>query len=311
MNQTSTAVFLIFISLAGILIGNSAYLVDQTEQAVITQFGEPVGDPILTPGLHWKTPFLQVAHQFDNRVLEWDGYPSEIPTRDKKFIWVDVTGRWRIQNALKFLQTIRTEREAQSRLDDIMDGSTRNFVTKHDLVDVVRSSNRILEIKAEAEELMGEANYEKIDIGRDTITRQILEDARAKAAQLGIELIDLRIKRINYIDKVLPTVFERMISERKRAAEQLRSEGQAKSAEIAGEKEKEYKRITSEAYRDAQKIRGAADAEATKIYGEAYSRDPQFYAFIATLEKYPEALKDGRVVLTTESDFLKYLKKAE
>lgn len=311
MNQTKTAVFLIFISLAGILIGNSAFIVDQTEQAVITQFGEPVGGPIQTPGLHWKTPFIQVVHQFDNRILEWDGYPSEVPTRDKKFIWVDVTGRWRIENPLKFLQTMRNERNAQSRLDDIMDGITRNFITQHNLVDVVRSTNRILEVKVEEEDIAAQADYEKIVIGRDAITRQILETAREVVKEYGVELIDLRIKRINYIDKVLPTVFERMISERKRAAEQLRSEGQAKAAEIAGDKEKEFKRITSEAYRAAQTIRGQADAEATTIYGEAYSKDPEFYAFMATLETYPETLKDGRVVLTTESDFLKYLKKAE
>ena len=312
MRQGALALAVVVGSLAGILILNSAYVLDQTQMAVITQFGEPVKDPVVKPGLHWKTPFVQEVHYFDQRILEWDGYPSEVPTRDKKFIWVDTTGRWRIENPLKFLQTMRTETNAQSRLDDIMDGITRNFITRHNLVDVVRSTNRILEVKSAEEDISAsEGVYEKIETGRDAITRQILDSARAVVKDYGIELIDLRIKRITYILSVQQKVFERMISERKRSAETLRSEGQGIRAEIEGQKDKELKRITSEAYRDAQKIKGKADAEATKIYGEAYSKDPVFYAFMATLEKYPETLDKGRLVLTTESDFLKYLKKVE
>ena len=311
MKQNTLALVLIAVSLLGIFVLNSAYLVDQTEQVVITQFGEPVTGLIQEPGLHWKTPFFQIVHRFDKRILNWDGYPSEVPTRDKKFIWVDVTGRWRIENPLLFLQTMHNERNAQSRLDDIMDGITRNFITRHDLVDVVRSTNRILEVKADDEDIASEANYEKIDVGRDAITRQILETARQVVKEYGIELIDLRIKRINYVDTVLQKVFERMISERKRAAEQLRSEGQGVQAEIQGQKGKDLKRITSEAYRKAQKIKGEADATATQIYGDAYSKDPEFYAFTASLERYPQTLENGRVVLTTESEFLRYLKKIE
>ncbi len=309
--RVSLAVFLIVASIAGILVLNSAFVVDQTETVVLTQFGEPVGNAIQDAGLHWKTPFMQETHYFDRRILEWDGYPSEVPTRDKKFIWVDTTGRWRIANPLKFLQTMRTETNAQSRLDDIFDGITRNFITRHNLVDVVRSTNRILDVKAQQEDISGEDVYEKIEVGRDTLTRQILEAARAVVADYGIELIDLRIKRINYIQSVQQKVFERMISERKRAAESLRSEGQGIRAEIEGQKEKELKRITSEAYRDAQKIKGKADAEATQVYGEAYSKDPSFYSFMATLERYPTTLKGARLILTTDSEFLHYLKSTQ
>ncbi len=311
MKQGMAAVSIIIGSLLGVVILNSAYVVDQTEQAVITQFGKPVGGPIQVPGLHWKTPFVQTVNKFDRRILEWDGYPSEVPTRDKKFIWVDVTGRWRIEDPLTFLQTMHNERNAQSRLDDIMDGITRNYISRHNLVDIVRNSNRILEVKADEEDISAETNYDKIEVGRDAITRKILETTRGVVKEYGIELIDLRIKRINYVQSVQQKVFERMVSERKRAAEQLRSEGQGVRAEIEGQKDKEQRRIVSEAYRSAQKLKGEADAEATKIYAEAYSKDPDFYAFMSSLEQYPEALKDGRLVLTTDNDFLKYLKKSE
>lgn len=311
MKSPLLPLLLIVVSLAGIVVLNSAYIVDETRQAVITQFGEPMGDTVKAPGLHWKTPFLQDVRYFDKRILDWDGYPSEVPTRDKKFIWVDVTGRWRIEDPLKFLQTMHTEANAQSRLDDIMDGITRNFITRYDLVEVVRSSNDILNVELHAEDITSESAYEKIEVGRDMITRQILESAREIVAEYGVELIDLRIKRINYILSVQQKVFERMISERKRAAESLRSEGFGVRAEVIGQKEKELKRIASEAYRKTQKIRGEADGESTKIYGEAYGKDPAFYAFSTTLEKYPETLKNARLVLTTDSEFLEYLKRVQ
>ncbi|MDP3921432.1 MAG: protease modulator HflC [Candidatus Omnitrophota bacterium] len=310
MKQSALALLLILFSVLGILVLSSAYILDETEQAVITQFGEPVGDSAQEPGLHWKIPFIQVIHKFDKRILDWDGYPSEVPTRDKKFIWVDVTGRWQIKDPLKFLQTMQNERNAQSRLDDIMDGITRNYITRYNLVDIVRSTNTILSSpKAEGE--LEDRSYEKIEAGRDAITRQILGAAKVVVAEYGIDLIDLRIKRINYIVTVQHKVFERMISERKRAAESLRSEGLGLRAEIEGQKEKELKRITSEAYRTVQKLKGESDARATDIYGEAYSKDPEFYAMMSTLEKYPETLSDGRLVLTTKSDFLRYLKEVE
>lgn len=312
MKQNVLAGVLIAVSFLGMVLLNSAYVVSESDQAVITQFGDPVGAPVGKPGLHWKLPFVQTVSKFDKRVLEWDGYPSEVPTRDKKFIWVDVTGRWRIEDPLKFLQTMHNERNAQSRLDDIMDGITRNFITRYNLVDVVRNSNKILETKMEDDIGAGQqTDYDKMEVGREAITRKILETSREVVKEYGIELIDIRIKRINYIQSVQQKVFERMVSERKRAAEQLRSEGQGVKAEITGQMDKELKRITSEAYRQTQKLKGQADGESTRIYGEAYSKDPKFYAFAATLEKYPEALKNSRMVLTTDGEFLKYLKKPD
>lgn len=311
MRQPALAILLILFSLIGILILNSAYIIDETQQAVVTQFGEPVKGPVQSPGLHWKVPFIQVVHYFDKRILEWDGYPSEVPTRDKKFIWVDVTGRWRIADPLVFLQTMRTETNAQTRLDDIIDGVTRNFITRYDLPEVVRSTNDILDVPKDAGDLSTEEGLEAIKEGRDNITRKILESAQNIVKEYGIEIVDMRIKRINYIPSVQTKVFERMISERKRAAETLRSEGQGIRAEIQGQMEKELKRITSEAYRKVQKLKGDADAEATAIYGEAYSKDPAFYAFTNSLEKYPQAFKDSRMVMTTDSDFLQYFKNAD
>ncbi|MSR77822.1 MAG: protease modulator HflC [Candidatus Omnitrophica bacterium] len=308
MKQGLLALLIIFFAATGILVLNSAYIVDQAQQAVVTQFGEPLGGPVIEPGLHWKTPFMQLVTTFEKRILEWDGYPSEVPTRDKKFIWVDVTGRWRIQDPLKFFQTMHNERNAQSRLDDVMDGITRNFVTQYNLTELVRNTNRIREVEKDAEDISNDTEYDKIIVGRNEITRKILEEAQGVVKEYGIELIDLRIKRINYIPSVQLKVFDRMISERKRAAEELRSEGQGIRAEIEGKREKELKRITSEAYHKAQKLKGQADADATRIYGEVYSKDPDFYAFMSTLEKYPSALQGARLVLSTQNDFLKYLK---
>lgn len=298
-------------AVVGFLALNSAYIVSETQQAVVTQFGEPIGGPIQKAGLQWKTPFVQQVHYFDKRILEWDGYPSEIPTKDKKFIWVDVTARWKIVDPLKFLQTMRHETNAQSRLDDILDGVTRDHITRYEAPEIVRNSNRLLEVEMKEEDISGEETFEKVDVGRNAITRQILEQARKIVSDYGIELVDVRIKRINYIESVQRRVFERMISERKRAAAKLRSEGQAIRAEIEGQKERELKRLSSEAYRKAQQIKGKADAEATKIYAEAYSRDPEFYSFLTTLESYREGLKGSRLILSTDSDFLKYLKSIE
>lgn len=293
------------------LILHSTYTVSETQQAVITQFGEPVGSPLRTAGLYWKTPFIQQVNYFDKRILEWDGYPSEIPTKDKKFIWVDVTARWRIVDPLKFLQTMRHEANAQSRLDDILDGTTRDFVTRFETPEIVRNSNRIHEVAVGEEDISSEETFEKTEVGRDNIRRQILEQARKIVADYGIELVDVRIKRVNYIESVQRRVYERMISERKRAAEKLRSEGQAFRAEIEGQKERELKRIYSESYRKAQEVKGKADAEAIKIYAEAFSKDQEFYSFLATLESYREGLKGSRLILSTDSDFLTYLKSIE
>jgi len=308
MKTTLAPALIIFLAVGGLVVLHSAYIVNETEQVVITQFGEPVGPPVREAGLHWKTPFIQQVNTLDKRILEWDGYPSEIPTKDKKFIWVDVTARWRIADPLKFLQTMRHETNAQSRLDDILDGVTRDHITRYEAPEIVRNSNRILEVEVKEEDISAEETFEKVSVGRNTITRQILEQARKIVADYGIELVDLRIKRLNYIESVQRRVYERMISERKRAAEKLRSEGQAIRAEIDGQKERELKRITSEAYRKAQELKGKADAEATGIYAAAYSKDPEFYRFLTTLESYREGLKDSRLLLSTESDYLTYLK---
>jgi membrane protease subunit HflC len=311
MKPVLAPLLILVFALAGFLVLNSAYTVSETQQAVITQFGEPVGGPVKEAGLHWKTPFIQAVHYFEKRILEWDGYPSEIPTKDKKFIWVDVTARWRIVDPLKFLQTMRHEANAQSRLDDIIDGISRDYITRYEAPEIVRSSNRILELEMGEEDIATEETFEKIQVGRDAITRQILEQARKIVSDYGIELVDVRIKRINYIESVQRRVYERMISERKRSAEKLRSEGQAFRAEIEGQRERELKRIYSEAYRRAQELKGKADAEATGIYAEAYSKDPEFYRFLATLDSYKEGLRDSRLVLSTESDLLTYLKSIE
>ncbi|MDD5311221.1 MAG: protease modulator HflC [Candidatus Omnitrophica bacterium] len=288
----------------------AVYIVDEVHQVVITQFGKPIGNPITSSGLHLKRPFIQTAHYFDKRLLDWDGDPNQIPTRDKKYIWVDTTARWRIVDSLKFLQSVGNEIGAQGRLDDIINSATRDVITSHLLVEAVRDSNRILETKIEGEDLIvTDEALEKIEVGRKLLEKAILEKAKVLAPQYGIEIDDVRIKRINYVEDVRNKVYDRMIAERKRAAEKYRSEGQGKSAEIEGQVAKELKEISSEAYRKAQLVIGKADAEAVSIYGKAYSQDPGFYSFLKTLETYKETI-DGNstVILTTDSDYYKYLK---
>jgi len=294
--------------IAALFVFNSAYVVDESKQVVITQFGQPVGKPVIQAGLYFKLPFIQKANYLEKRILEWDGYPTEVPTKDKKFIWVDTTGRWRIVDPLLFIQSMGTEMHAQSRLDDIIDGMTRDLITSYNIVDIVRNSDQILTATKMEEDIASEERYEKITIGRDQITRAILEKAKNIVDDYGIELVDVRIKRLNYVDRVRQKVYERMISERKRAVEQLRSEGQGIRAEIEGQKERELKKIQSEAYRKAQEIKGKADAEAIKIYADAYSKDPEFYGFTKTLELYPETLRGSSFLISTETDFLEYLK---
>ncbi len=291
-----------------LVLFDGLYIVYETEQVIITQFGEPVGDPIMEAGLHLKLPFVQIANRFDKRFLEWDGDPNQIPTRDKRFIWVDTYARWRISDPLKFFQRLRDEIGAQSRLDDILDGETRNAIARHDLVEVVRSSNRPREeILIDTE---GETGIlEEIETGRDQITREVLEAASVRAQDLGIELLDLRFKRINYVEEVQQDVFARMIAERQRIAARYLSEGEGEAARIRGEKEKELQQITSEAYRTAQEIRGQGDAEAAQIYAQAYNRSPAFYSFTKSMELYENtAGPDTFLIMTTDAEFLKYLK---
>lgn len=297
--------------IAVILIVASVYTVDETEQVIILQFGKPVGEPVKEAGLHFKLPFIQTVNVFDKRVLEWDGDENQIPTSDKKYIWVDTFARWRIVDPLKFYQSVNNERNAQSRLDDIIDSATRNFISENLLIEAVRNTNRKLETTVEEQEGLGvESAVQQIEKGRENITKLILQKAAETMPQYGLELLDVRIKRINYIEEVRQKVYERMISERKRIAEKFRSEGQGRKAEIDGERQKELQIITSEAYRKAQAIKGKADAEATRIYANAFNKDPDFYSFIQTLETYRTTLNNNNttLILNTDSDFLKYLK---
>lgn len=293
------------------LLSDTLYLVSETDQVVITQFGEPLDEAVTEPGLHFKIPFIQKTHHFDKRFLAWDGDPNQIPTRDKRFIWVNTYARWRITDPLKFFQRLRDERGAQSRLDDILDGETRTSIARQDLVEVVRSSNRDPDdIPVESDEET--AVLEEIKVGRAGITREILANAKARVGDLGIELLDIRFKRINYVDEVQKDVFERMIAERKRVAQRFRSEGQGEAARIRGEKERDLAQIQSEAYRRSEEIRGRSDAQATAIYADAYNRDQALYALIKSLETYElTADSNSSLILTTDSELLRYLKRAQ
>ena len=290
-----------------------AYTIDETQQVVITQFGQPIGSPLRDAGLHFKMPFIQQANYFEKRVMQWDGKSNQIPTKDKRYIWVDTTARWKIVDALRFLQSVTNETGAHARLDDVIDSATRDFVTSHNLVEAVRNTNRLMEdgVIADAgdEFVFFDDDIERISVGRENLTRQILVQASQIVPQYGIELIDVRIKRINYVKEVQERVYERMISERKRAAEQYRSEGQGRRAEIQGQTIKELDQISSEAYRIAEEKKGEADAEATKIYADAYNNDPEFYGFLKTLETYKDTIdKDTSIILSTDSEYYEYLK---
>jgi membrane protease subunit HflC len=289
------------------------YTVPEGQQAIVVQFGRPVGDPVTTPGLHVKLPFVQDVRRFERRLLVWDGDPNQIPTKGREFIWVDTTARWRIADPRKFLESVATEQGAQSRLDDIIDSVVRDEVSGNELVELVRSASWVAP-KAEVLEETTEAQKleKRVSRGREEITRSILTEARKLMPQYGIELVDVRIKRLNYVKSVQEKVYARMISERKRVAARFRSEGEGRSAEILGSMGKTLRDIRSSAFRKAEEIRGNADAEATKVYGDAYGADPEFYAFSRTLEAYKEAQNANSVViLTTASDYYRYLKAAE
>lgn len=313
MNKPAVNIALgIFVFLVLLVLLNSFYIVYEYDQVIITQFGEPKGDAITQPGLHMKIPFIQKANRFEKRWLEWDGDANEIPTKDKKYLWVDTYARWRISDPLIYFQRLRDERGAHSRIDDIIDGETRNAVAGYDLIEIVRSTNR--EFEESEETAMADISYvvTKITTGREKIAQIILEESSLKAADLGIELRDVRIKRINYVQEVQRKVFDRMISERRQIASKYRSEGDGESAKIRGEKERELKRIQSGAYRRAQEIKGEADAEAIRIYALAYNLDPEFYQFMKTLETYISSMdKETWLLLSTDAEFLKYLKSSD
>lgn len=293
-----------------LFLSGVVYIVDETQQVVITQFGEPIGDPITEAGLYFKVPFIRQANYFEKRLLQWDGNPNQIPTKDKRYIWVDTTARWRIKDALKFMQSVTNEVGAHARLDDIVDSASRDYITSHKLIEVVRDSNRLVDtgVLSEQDDIKASDDaLEAIQVGREEVTRGILQQASKIVPQYGIELVDVRIKRINYVKDVRDKVYERMISERKRAAERYRSEGQGKKREIEGQMVKELKEIESGAYRTAEEIKGKGDAEAIAIYADAYNSDPEFYSFIKTLDTYRATVNsDTTVILSPDSEYLEY-----
>ena len=307
------SIIVVVVALLLVLFG-TFYTLEHGQQAVIVQFGRPVGEPVTEAGLHFKLPLVQEVRRFEKRLLIWDGDPNQIPTKGREFIWVDTTARWRIADAKKFLESVATEAGAQSRLNDIIDSVVRDQVSSSELVELVRSASWEVPKEEALEEVPAEREEElkkQITRGREDITRTILAEARKIIPQYGIELVDVRIKRLDYVESVREKVYARMISERKRIAAQFRSEGEGRSAEILGTMGKELRQIRSTAYRQVQELRGEADAEASRIYGEVYSRDPEFYAFSRTLEIYSEGgNKNSVLILTTDSDYYRYLKHA-
>ncbi len=301
----------IIITVLIIIFGfTSAYVVDETEQVVVTQFGRVVGAPKQKPGLYFRIPFIQNTNYFPKNLLEWDGDPGQIPTLDKTYIWVDTFARWKIVDPKKFFETVNNTTSALGRLNDIIDPAVRNLITSYSLIEAVRKSDRelVFEISRADEAAAKRTTYE-IKTGREKITQEILKQAQPKLAKFGIQLVDVKIKRINYVEEVRKSVYGRMVAERRQIAEKFRSEGTGESRKILGEKERELKRITSEAYRTAQELKGKADAESTKLYAQAYSIDPEFYSFTKTLEIYTEVLDEkNSLVLSTDSEFLKYFK---
>jgi membrane protease subunit HflC len=288
-----------------VTVANGFYFLEEGKQAVITQFGRPVGQPVTEAGLHFKTPYIQEATFFEKKILIWDGDPNQIPTNDKTFVYLDVTARWRITDALVFLQAVNNEIRAQTILDDIIDGTVRDLVNKNDLVEIIRSSDFSPETM-----LNSAVEEEKLQFGRDKISAMIHETASKITPKYGIELVDVLFKRVNYIETVRLKVYDRMISERKRIAAEKRSLGEGQKAEIMGKVERELKEILSTANREAEEIKGKADAEAAKIYADAYNQDPEFYAFTKSLESYKTAVgQNTNLVISSDSEFYKFLQK--
>ena len=302
---------IVFSIIVVLVVGSAFFTVQEGEQVILTQFGAPVGQPINTPGLKMKVPLIQEIHRFDKRFLEWDGEATQVPTRDKRFIWIDTFARWRITDPLLYYQRLRDERGAQTRLDDILDGEVRNAVAKHDLVEVIRSSNR----EAVVDETLTQeerTTLDPISLGREKIQAEILAAAQKRTADLGIEILDVRFKRTNYIKEDRAKVYDRMISERQRIATRYRSEGDGEASRISGEMERDLKRISSEAYRTAQEIKGRADARSTEIYASAFNQSPDarsFYQFLKTMETFGTTVDaETWLLMSTDGDFYRYLK---
>jgi membrane protease subunit HflC len=289
------------------VVFSAAYVVDETEQVVITQFGKPVGESKRAPGLYFKIPIVQQANYFPKNLLEWDGDPGQIPTLDKTFIVVDTFARWKIVDPLKFFETVNNMTGAMGRLDDILDSAVRNFVTSYPLIETVRMTNRELDtFEVGVDQVKEKSPLGEVKMGRGMITKGIMEQAQPKLEKFGIELVDVKFKMLNYVEEVQKSVYGRMIAERKQIAEKFRSEGKGEARKIEGDMEKTLKEITSEAYRKAQEAKGKADAEATRIYAQAFGKDPEFYSFVQTLDTYKETMdKDTSLILSTDSEFLK------
>ena len=305
--------FIIIIAvIACLLVFASSYVVDETEQVVVTQFGKVMGETKHAPGLYFKIPFIQQANYFPKNLLHWDGDPGQIPTLDKTYIWVDTFARWKIVDPIKYFQTVGNLISAQGRLDDIIGPAVRNFISSYKLIETVRTTNRELDtFEVGLEDIVESKRPEAyaIKTGREKITKGILKQAKPKLEKFGIELVDVKIKRVNYVEQVRKSVYFRMIAERNQIAEKFRSEGVGESRKILGEKERDLKLITSEAYKLAQEIKGKADAEVTRLFAAAYGLDPEFYSFTKTLDVYGQALdKNSSLVLSTDSEFFKYLK---
>lgn len=308
MNRVGLA---LVIALVLIVVFNlSVFVVPEYEQAIVVEVGKIKDRPITKPGVYFKVPVAQEVIRFDKRWLEWDGDRNEIPTRDKKYIWIETYARWRIKDPVEFYKSVRDEAGAQSRLDDIIDGEVRNVVASHDLIDIVRSSARKFELsEEEQDEARQEEDEFTTDVGRDKLAQIVVEKAGRVMPDYGIELADVQFKRVSYIETVQEKVFERMISERKRIAQRFRSEGQGKAAEIEGTIEKELRSIESDAYRKAEEIRGKADGEAARIFAGAYNKDPDLFEFVKTLEAYRTIIdKETSLVLSTDSDLLRMLR---
>lgn len=310
--MNNKAILIIIIVLLGIItLSNSIFILDETQQAIVTQFGKPVGESRVDPGINFKVPFIQTIQMFDKRYLAWDGDPNQVPTKDKKFIFVDSYARWQITDPLQFFIRLRDEKSGQSRLDDILDGETRNAIASYDLLDIVRSTNREPEI---SEDFMEELEVlEKIKVGRPFIEKMILDKANERTSDLGIRILDFRFKRMNYVEEVRNNVYDRMISERNRIADQFRSEGQGEARKIEGNKERDLAQIQSEAFKEAEQIKGRADAEATSVYAKAFNKNAasrELYAFTRAMESLEKSFDDKtNLILTTDSELYKYLKR--
>lgn len=309
--KTKLIIALSAIALVAIVAANSIFVLGETEQAIVTEFGKPVGEPRTEPGINFKTPFLHKVQRFDKRYLEWDGSKNQVPTKDKKFIFVDTYARWEITDPLQFFIRLSDERSAQSRLDDILDGETRNAIASHDLIDLVRSSNREPEI---TEDFMEELEVlQEITVGRDEIEKIVLLKANERTTDLGVRILDFRFKHMNYVDEVRDRVYDRMISERNRIADQFRSEGQGEARVIEGNKERDLAKIQSEAFKTAEEIKGRADAEATRVYAAAYNKNRQtidLYKFLRTMESFEKSFdENSSLIISTDSEFYRYLRK--